>query len=809
MTQITHSPIFAVHAPKYFAAGFSVIPLYEREKRPVINEWSRFAENKVEQSTFDAWMQNFPNGNMGMVLGKQSGLIMIDIDTDDPVIIKAIMACLPFSPWHRLGRKGMMLAYKYTPIKTHRLKNLSGQTIVECLSSRTQCVMPPSIHPDTQLPYTANSDLLEVYSQLNTLPDNIEEILRKAVTEAGVTLSHSGWSKVTEYVAAGSRDTTLTEMAGLFAFAVVRGERTLREAIGMLQGYHAEYIENTSGDVTDVDKHIQNLIKFLHRDVLDKGKILPKCWDAGYTKEELVNMGVSLSDEETEWDFDQIRLYLQDEFEKFSDGKARSDAVERILAKVARSNQLTKIDEDRILKYVVDVSGMGIPIGTFRARLRELRSGDVKGTDHSEIARAVLADLEQYNFVRFHADNFMKWAGSHWVELDRNTIRGQISANYGHLEACRKAGDINGVLNVLSFICQSGIRTREVKGVNFANGFLTEELVLVPHDPEYGMTYTLPFRYAPGDAGRFPLFGEFLHRSWGRDNDCREKMDALQELMAVTLFGLGSRFQRAALLHGAPKSGKTQLLRIVESLVPNEAKCAVSPDQWNDKFQPAQMSGKILNICGELSEKRPIDGQKFKDIIDGSQQSAQHKSQQIFQFKPTLTHWFASNHIPKTGDSSSGFIRRWLMLTFHYPIKDSEIQLDIGDRIAAEEREAIVAWACQAMPRLKESNNYTIPHSHKLLAEEFANTNNSVRYFLRESGKVKFGVEKAQTTELKLYNSYFSFCLGVGAQKPVAAPQFRAMIRELQIEMDFTLRVTQVPGGGTEAILDRLSLIHA
>lgn len=804
----TQTPaIFADTAPRYYAAGLNVIPLYPREKKPIPKDWSRFAESPVDAQQQEQWIIGNSHANIGLVLGKTSGLIMIDIDTDDKKVFDAIIAVLPPSPWERLGKKGIMRAYKWSPIKTHRVKNISGETIVECLSSRTQCVLPPSIHPDTQLPYVANCELTEVLDKLVHLPENIEEILRKAVSDAGVQLAHSGWSRVTEYVSAGSRDTTLTELAGLFAFAIVRGERTLKEAIGMLQAYHAEFIENVAGDQVGAEKHVDNMIKFLHRDVVDKGKVLPRGWDEGFTKEQLVEMGVTLTEEDTEWSYEQIQKYLQDQFEAHPNGRERADAVERILAKVSKSNQLTKIDEDRILKYIVDVSGLGVPMATLRGRLRELRTGDVRGNDHSEIARAVLKDLEQYNTIRFHGENFMKWAGSHWVVMEKNPIRALISANYGHLDACKRSSDINGILNVVTYNCEQGIQRREVRGVNFANGFLTQELKLVPHDPDYGMTYTLPFRYMEEEAGKFPLFAEFLHRSWGRDPDFEQKMNALQEALCVTLFGLGAKYQRAILLHGAPKSGKSQLLRIVESIVPAEAKSAVPPNDWGDKFLPAQMHNRILNICGELSEQKLIDGQRFKDIIDGSEMSAQHKNMPIFKFKPLVTHWFASNHMPKSADTSAGFIRRWLFLTFHYPVADAERKADIGDLIASEEREAIVSWAVQAMPRLMERNEYTLPASHRTLTEEFANVNNSVRYFLRDSGKVRAGVNDVFSSETKLYNAYFAFCLGAGGVKPVSATRFRAMMRELAPELGFELKITPSRFGGSEAIYDQLALV--
>lgn len=799
--------IFATHAARYHAAGLCVIPLYPREKKPVIPDWSRFAETKVEPETSKEWRQNFPNSNLGLVLGKASGVIMVDIDSDKKEVIDAILKVLPPSPWHRVGKKGMVLAYKYSPIKTHRVKNISGQTLVECLASRTQVVLPPSIHPDTNLPYTANCELLAVLGQLNYLPENIEELLRAAVASAGETLSHSGWSRVTEHASPGSRDTKLTELAGLFSFAIVRGERTLKEAIGMLQAYHAEFIENVAGDIVAVDKHVDNLIKFLHRDVLDKGKVLPKGWDAGFTEAELKNMGISLGDDDTEWDFEKIQKYLQEQFEAHLDGRPRAEAVERILSKVARSNQLTKIDSERILKYIVDVSGLGVPIAVLKARLKELKTGAVRGTDHTEIAQALLKELEQYSEVRFHGGRFMKWAGSHWEVLESGVLLKQISDSYGHLDACKRSSDMSGILKVLSFICKQGIKTVEIKGINFANGFLTQELKLVAHNHEYGMVYTLPFRYAEEEAGRYPMFAKFIERCWGQDLDYSDKMLALQEAMCVTLFGLGPSYQRAILLQGAPSSGKTQLLRIIESMVPPEGKSAVPPDQWGDKFLPTQMHGKILNVCGELSEKRLIDGQKFKDIIDGAVMPGQFKGQQIFNFKPMVTHWFASNHIPKTSDTSNGFIRRWLMLTFNRPVPAGVKTTDIGDLIAAEEREAIVAWAAQAMPRLRQKKDYTFPMSHLQLSNDFANLNNTVRYFLKESGKVNLQVIDAHVSELKLYNSYQAFCLGAGGCAPVKPPLFRQMMKELSNELGFKMKISQTRFGGTEALYEGLSVV--
>ncbi|MEN7527866.1 bifunctional DNA primase/polymerase [Cupriavidus sp. DL-D2] len=807
--------IFADNAPRHYAAGLPVIPLYARAKRPIPNDWSRYYDHPVEDAQQKQWLEQIPDANMGLVLGPQSGVVAMDIDTEDEGLMQAIISLLPVSPWRRIGKKGMVLAFKYSGLKTFRIKNTSGETICEMLSARTQVVLPPSIHPDTGLPYTANCELVDVLHQLPTLDDQIETILRSAIEARGVQLSHSGWSRVTDHVSAGSRDTSMTEKAGLFAYAVMRGERTLKEAIGMLQSYHAEFVEKVAGDEVDVAKHVENLVKFLHRDVMDKGKVLPEGWDADLTDEERKNLNLEFSSDHEEWSFVALRDFLKGEFERYPEGSSgREAAVDKILHKLAHSTNINKLEEDRLLEFMQIASGMGVKVSSLRARLKELRQGELKGLDHTEIARAVIADIEVLYPIRYHNNFLWRWAGSHWDKLDENFVMAKISSGYGHLQACKKHSDMKGILNVIKILLPQGIRALDVAGINFANGFLSDDLKLLPHDMAYGMTYTLPFRYLPDIAGKCDMFLDFLNKSWGHNEDFTQKVEALQEALCVTLFGLGPRFQRAVLLQGAPKSGKSQLLKIASSLVPDDARASVPPNDWNDKFLPTQMHEKLINVAGELSEKKLVDGQKFKDIIDGTEMNGQLKGGQIFRFRPMCTHWFASNHYPRTEDTSEGFNRRWLVLQFDKPVRPEDRKLDFGDLIVAEEREAIVAWAVLSMERLKARRDYTLPSSHRQIIREVASLNNSVRFFLQESGKVRTGAAlqasggkpSTPTSETVLYNAYWSFCIGAGGAKPVGSTLFRSKMRELGPELGFNLLIRNLANGGQEAVYENLIL---
>lgn len=798
--------IFAQTAPGYYARGIPVIPLHRKEKRPIPLDWSRFHDMPVEAELQNDWIQAYAEGNIGIVLGKQSGVVMLDIDTEDQALISLITSLLPKSPWVRIGQKGMVLAYKYTGLRTFRIKNMSGESICELLSERTQCVLPPSIHPKTQQPYKANCDLLSVIDRLPVLDAQVESILRGALDANGVKLSHSGWTRVTDYVSSGSRDVSMTEKAGLFAYAVMRGERTLKEAIGMLRSYHTEFIENVAGDDVEVEKHIDNMIKFLHRDVFEKKKALPESWDEGLTEEDKQQLGLQFDKEHEEWSFEEMRDYLRDEFERHPEqSSGRSRAVDYILDRIARSQGINRLEEDRLMQYMVDTAGLDLRISSLRNRLRELRSGELDGTDHSQIAEAVIKDLEQIFELRYHNNMIWKWSGSHWEMLDDREIKSKISSDYGNLPAAKKANDHKGILEIIKVRLQKGIKGMDVKGINFANGYLTEERVLMPHSVEYGATYTLPFRYLEEMTAQCPMFFKLLEDSWGHDSDYLAKLDALQEALCVTLFGIGPRLQRVVLLKGVPKSGKSQVLTIAQSLVPDNAKSFVPPNEWADKFMPTQMNEKLINVCGELSESKKIDGQRFKDIVDGAEMSGQHKGRDIFNFRPICTHWFASNHTPKTTDSSEGFNRRWLILEFNKPVPAENRKLGIGDIIVAEEREAIAAWAVLAMPRLLEKREYTLPDSHKQLIREIAQENNSVRFFIEESPKIRVSTS-GRISETKLFSEYWSFCFGPGNARPVTSKAFRNAMRELQQEKGFRLVIQTNPLGAQEAFYDCLIL---
>lgn len=211
---------FGDNCDRYWEAGLPVIPLKQYTpnggqggeptgKEPAYGGWEEMASRMPTEGERAGWKLCNSTGNIGLPLGSQSGLVAIDIDTDDPRVIKIIDEVLPASPWHRVGQKGRVQLHRWSGQSTVRIKYRDAdgklKSLVEILSTGTQIVLPPSIHPKTVQPYTANCELLDCLDGMVPLPADTEKILREALTGLGYELDGGKPAKARGAARSGQR----------------------------------------------------------------------------------------------------------------------------------------------------------------------------------------------------------------------------------------------------------------------------------------------------------------------------------------------------------------------------------------------------------------------------------------------------------------------------------------------------------------------------------------------------------------------------------------------------------------------------
>lgn len=765
--------IFSVNAPKYWAKGISVIPLnlwnavnargQEVGKAPLLTKWTKYCTELPTQAEQDLWTTAYVANNIGLALGSQSNIMVVDVDSIDPKVEEALLSVLPPSPWKRIGQKGFVLAYRFNGNRGFKISDANNKMIVEVLSTGNQVVLPPSIHPKTKQPYQANCELVDVYDQLIMLPVDIEQKIR-AVLSSVVELSSSGSGKdrvnLSEYVPLGGRDVKATQMAGFYARAIWHGDMTFKEAISDMQVKCEAFMGKVDGDNIDVQKFYHKIVEFLMSDVTTRGKVLPPGWDAELTPEDKIYWKLNITEDQEEWTFAQLNDYIHAQFNATTgpNDPKRIEIVNYVLKKLSVSVKLSETEKGSILQTLKKASGLGLPISHYNRELKRLTSGPINGANHAEIATEFYRIYrERHGEIAMWNHDIWRWEGTHWNRVPDSELIKIIIEEFGHLEAAKRASDHKGILTTLRHLLPQTIKpVAGLRGVNFQNGFLNKYLELVPHDMSHGMTYILPFEYRPEKSGQFPMFQQFLNDVWGKHDDCAEKIRMLQEALAVTLLGMAPEYQKAFLLYGLGDNGKSVILDMIQAFMPPGTTCSIGPAQFNEKFKQAMFTGSLLNFAGELPDSKRIDGEAFKKVISGDSMTVEKKNKDPYDMRPTAAHWFASNHLPKTTDASYGFNRRWIIFDFTEVIPDDKKIRNLGQKMGLAESEAIVAWALQSVPMIMKNGALTESKTSKELVERMALSNSPIRQWVADR---VINREGAETHELDLFQDFRSYTM--------------------------------------------------
>lgn len=128
----------------YASRGWRVFPL--QGKRPFPGTHG-FKDATTDTLTIRRWWRQHPDANIGVVTGRISGIVVVDIDGPEGEAALAEFGPLPATPTARTGR-GRHLYYSYPPDRTIR-RHIRVRPGLDVLGDGGYVVAPPSIHPET------------------------------------------------------------------------------------------------------------------------------------------------------------------------------------------------------------------------------------------------------------------------------------------------------------------------------------------------------------------------------------------------------------------------------------------------------------------------------------------------------------------------------------------------------------------------------------------------------------------------------------------------------------------------------------
>ena len=180
-------------ANEYIDQGWSILPVKPSEKRPYMTNWLQYQHVKATKEMAENWFTSLTGAGVGMVTGRISGVVVLDIESYCKIPIEELLRRYPTQMVSRTGSGGYHLFYLY-PNDVPKIANRVG--IFEGADIRADggfIVLPPTRHPNgkqyewvkTGFPGVFPKALLDIQSQPKAQGDGwITEVLR-GVSEGG------------------------------------------------------------------------------------------------------------------------------------------------------------------------------------------------------------------------------------------------------------------------------------------------------------------------------------------------------------------------------------------------------------------------------------------------------------------------------------------------------------------------------------------------------------------------------------------------------------------------------------------------
>jgi len=205
------------YALAYAELGWSVFPIIPKEKKPKI-KWEKYQKERATEEQINSWWKKWPDANIGIITGKISDIIVMDIDSQkgrENYIVA-------FDELHstisqKTGKpEALQLFFKHP--KDRDYPNMAGMfTDVDVRADGGYVVAAPSIHPNG-VQYQWNIDPTEMdLDDLLDLPDDIKKRFDSFQTDEGKNKNPEGWvQEALMGVKKGKRNDTCAKLVGFY-----------------------------------------------------------------------------------------------------------------------------------------------------------------------------------------------------------------------------------------------------------------------------------------------------------------------------------------------------------------------------------------------------------------------------------------------------------------------------------------------------------------------------------------------------------------------------------------------------------------
>lgn len=335
------------------------------------------------------------------------------------------------------------------------------------------------------------------------------------------------------------------------------------------------------------------------------------------------------------------------------------------------------------------------------------------------------------------------------------------------------------VLKWLYIQCDS-LQPSKERYIAFRNGvYDVVDEVMLPFSPDIVVTNKIPWDYNP--VAYSELADQTLNKLSCQDAAIR----ALLEECIGYCFYRSNKYQKAFILVGGGKNGKSVFLTTLKAILGDENISALDLKELGDRFSTSMMFGKLANIGDDIGDDFLQGSQvaMFKKVVTGNRIKAERKGQDPFEFNPYIKMLFSANDIPRMKDKTGAVLRRLVIIPFNAifskddPDFNVNIEYDLAEQLSME---YLITLGVQGLQRVRQ-NGFTESKRVQEALDEYSIENNSIAGFLNECD------ENDIVNELTgdAYKRYTVFCSSNGYSTPYAIGGFTKVLKNYGFEVKY------------------------
>lgn len=361
--------------------------------------------------------------------------------------------------------------------------------------------------------------------------------------------------------------------------------------------------------------------------------------------------------------------------------------------------------------------------------------------------------------ARFHphglnyiSGSFYGYKDGYWPNLDIAAVITKQIARYYGAGAEKKIIDNHMVL-LKAFLAQLNEDIApNLNLICLANGTLdTSTGKLISHSPDHNLRTKTDIAW--DSEATCPQWLRFLDQIFTNDADKTEKIAFMKMWFGYCLVPDNTQHKFVWMV-GSGGNGKSLLLSILTRLAGDGNVSHAYMERLKEKVVRAELEDKLINISPEMSADATISDGYLKSIVAGDIIEAERKYKPSFSFKPYVRLIAATNHLPRLLDTSDGFFRRAIVLSFNRQFLGAECDPELENKLVTE-LPGIFAWAVEGLKELRVSGQFVIPPSSVQALAQYKAESDPVGIFATEC------LTKVETGGLQpseIYSGYSEWC---------------------------------------------------